>query len=154
MSCKKIILPLVAIALVFTVTSCEDLLRSLFGISIEDQINAFEATLNTADRTGILDHIHPDMKNRDQLNDPLVIDESPLGYANHDFEFGEPVVSDVNVATCSYLDGNGATGTIEFTMALDGYDWKILKLYLTLDNAPVGEEVFELKLLWAEAAEL
>lgn len=144
MNCKKIILPLVAAALVLTFTSCEELLRSLFGVSIEERIVAFEKTLNTADRADILDHIHPDMKNRDQLKDPEVIDKSPLGSSNAEFDFGDPVVNDANVATCRFLNGHGATGTIEFTMALDGYDWKILKLYLT-----VGDNAFELKRLLA-----
>ena len=151
MNCKKIILPLVTAALVLTFTSCEELLRTLFGVSIEDRIVAFEKTLNTSDRTDFLDHIHPDMKNRDQLKDLQVIDDSPLGYSNADFSFGEPVISDTNVATCSFESANG-TGTIEFTMALDGYDWKILKLYLTLPNAPPDENFFELKRLLAATA--
>jgi hypothetical protein len=142
MKCKKIILLAVATILAFTITSCAALLSSLFGVSIEDQIVAFEDTLNTPDRTDILDHIHPEMLNRDQLNDPAVIDVSPLGYANQPFTFGTPNVGDNDVAVCSYLDGNGATGTIEFAMALDGYDYKILKLTLT-----VNADVFELKRL-------
>lgn len=130
--------------LVFAVTSCEELLG---GVSIEERISAFEATLNTADRADILDHIHPDMKNRDQLNDETIIDVSPLGYANHDFDFGAPVVSDDDVASCSYTDGNDVAGQIVFVMALDGYDYKILQLTLTLDNAGPDDEPFELKRL-------
>jgi hypothetical protein len=123
-----IVLPFFA---VLALTSCEELLSSLFGTSIEDRIIAFEKTLNTAERTDILDHIHPDMKNRDQLKKPEVIEGSPIDYANHDFEFGSPSVDD-KIATCSYLDGNGATGEIVFVMALDGYDYKILELKITV----------------------
>lgn len=151
MNYKKIILPLIAVLVVLTITSCEDLLRSLFGVSIEERIVAFEKTLNTPDRTDILDHIHPDMKNRDQLKDPKVIDDSPLSYNNADFSFGEPLVSDANVATCSFRHAN-ATGTIELTMALDGLSYKILKLKLTLDDAPPDVPPFELKRLLATTA--
>lgn len=149
MKFKKIIFAAVAALFAFTVTSCDELLSSLFGVSIEERITAFETTLNTPDRPNILDHIHPDMQNRNQLNDKTAIDVSPLGYANHDFEIGAPVVDDANVATCSYVDGNGATGTIVFTMALDGYDYKILNLTLTLDNAGPDDEPFELRRLLA-----
>jgi hypothetical protein len=147
MNSKKIFFVVAAALLTFTLTSCEDLLSSLFGVSIEDRIIAFENTLNTAERTDILDHIHPDMKNRDQLNDETVIDVSPLGYANHDFDIGAPVVNDANVATCSYTDGNDTVGTIVFAMDSDGYDYKILKLTLTLDANP--DDPFELKRLLA-----
>ncbi len=146
MKYKKIIFVAVAALLVFSVTSCEELLSSLFGVSIEERITGFEATLNTADRTDILNHFHPLMENRNQLNDPAVIDDSPLRYANHDFSFGTPDIDDSNIATCSFLNGQGATGTIVFTMDLDGYDYKILKLTLTLD---AGGEPFELMRLLA-----
>ena len=86
------------------------------------------------------------MRNREQLNDETVIDVSPLGYSNHDFKFGPPAISD-DMATCTYLDGNDATGDIVFTMALDGYDYKILTLKITLDSAGPDDEPFELKRL-------
>ena len=142
----KIIIPAIVTAfLIFSMASCDQFLNSLLGVSIEDRIAEFQETLNTEARDNILDHIHPEMKNRNQLKDEKVIDESPLAYANQPFKFGAPVVSDDDVATCSFSNGNDAEGTIEFAMSLDGYDYKILKLKLTLDNAPPGDEVFELK---------
>ena len=147
MKYKNIILAAVAALTVLAVTSCDELLSSLFGVSIEERITAFEATLNTTERTDILDHIHPDMKNRKQLNDPDIILGSSLDYFNHVFEIGVPSVDDADVATCSYLDGNGATGTIEFAMALDGYDYKILRLTLTLDNVDPEDAFLEFKRL-------
>lgn len=150
MKIKTIFLCVSAVILVFAVSSCDDLLSSLFGVSIEERIAAFETTLNTAERTDILDHIHPDMKNRKQLNEPLVIDDSPIAYANHDFEIGAPTIDDQNVATCSYLDGNGAEGEIVFEMALDGYDYKIKRLTLTLDNVPPENAFLEFKRLFSK----
>jgi len=153
MKCKKIFSLAAAALVAFTLTSCEALLSSLFGVSIEDRINRFEATLNTPDRTDILDHIHPDMKNRNQLNDPEVLSGSPLDYFNHDFEIGEPEIDADDVATCSFLNGSGATGVIEFAMALDGYDYKILRLTLTLDNVAPEDAFLEFKQLLEKAAE-
>ena len=149
MKYRKIFLVAVSVCIALAVTSCDQLMSSLFGTNIEARILAFEKTLNTEDRSDILDHIHPDMKNRNQLKDPTVIDVSYLSYSNHPFTIGAPDV-DGNIAVCSYLDGNGATGTIEFTMALDGYDYKILKLKLTLENYT---DPLEFKRLLEKAAE-
>ena len=145
MNHRKILLAAIAVCTVFAITSCDQLLSSLFGTTIEAQIAAFEETLNKEDREGILDHIHPDMKNRNQLKDPTVIDVSYIGYANHPFKFSNPEVDENDVAVYDYLDGNGATGTVEFAMALDGYDYKILRLKVTLDNVA---ESLEFKRFW------
>ena len=46
---------IVAVAIfALTISSCEELLSSLFGVSIEDRISAFQDTLNTADQQDIL----------------------------------------------------------------------------------------------------
>ncbi len=133
MKYRKITLAVVTVALIFGLTSCQQLLVSLFGTTIEEQISAFQATLNTDDRSDILDHIHPDMANYQQLADPQTFIDSPLYYGYQPFTFGPPTVDKNNVAVCSFLN-DVATGTITFTMALDGYDYKILKLNITLDT--------------------
>ena len=128
-------------------TSCQELLDMLLGggIEISDQIAAFETTLNSADRADIRTHFHPGMTGYQQLADAAVFDTGPLSYANADFDFGTPDVNASNIATCTYSDGNGATGTIVFTMVLDGSDYKINKIVLTVQAVPYVLERFSSK---------
>lgn len=138
---RKILLVLLAAAVVLLLGSCDQLMSSLFGVTIEGRIESFRAALNEENRDDMQEHFHPDMTNYQQLADPKVFDGGPLAYANSTFVFGVPDVED-DVAVCSYLDGNGATGTIEFTMKRDGLNYKIFKLKLTLDSSST---VYELK---------
>ncbi len=129
---------------VIGLTSCEALLNMLFGggIEIADQIESFETTLNRANRADILTHFHPDMTGYQQLADPEVIDAGPLSYAHADFEFGTPVVDGNDIANCTFLNGDGAAGTIVFTMVLDGSDYKINKIVLTISKVEYVLERF------------
>ena len=136
----KIALLITAALFTLTLTSCQMLMDLLFGdtvtVTIAERIAAFEESLNVQDQPNILDHIHPDMRNSDQLKDPLVIGVSPLDYSNHDFIIGEPDINqETNVATCTFENGNGATGVIEFAMKLDDTEYKILRFTLTITGA-------------------
>ncbi len=141
---RKILLVLLAAGVVLLLGSCDQLMSSLFGVSIEARIDAFEDTLNTEDRADILDHLHVDMRNRQQLADPTVIDASPLGYANEPFVIGAPEVDDNDVAVCSFQHIN-ASGTIEFTMKREGLDYKILRLKLSLND---GDTTLDFRRFW------
>jgi len=140
---KNILLALLAVCIALAVTSCDQLFSSLFGTSIEARIDAFEQTLNMEDRSDMLNHFHPEMNNYNQLKDLDIFEDSYLAYANQPFTISSPEVDENDVAVCSFQHTD-ATGTIEFTMALDDYDYKILKLKLTLDDVP---EPLELKRL-------
>ena len=134
---------LFAILLVFGLVSC-DLLMSLFDVGLEtgttivERIEAFETDLNEEDRSYIAaTHFHPDMQNIDQLAQSDTLTTGPLSYANSPYTLGEPVVVTTGTterATVSFENFYGATGTIVFVMELDGTDYKIRRLTLTLDN--------------------
>ena len=147
MKLKRIGFLVCVVALAFTLSSCEELLKMLLadsGITIEEQIDGFEVTLNGVDRTDLLTHFHPvEMVSYQQLADDEVFDIGPLSYANAAFEIGVPTVDAYDVATCDYLDANGATGTIVFTMALDGSDYKIKKFVLTINTVSYVIERFQ-----------
>ena len=146
----RIALLIMAAAMMLALVSCEDLMNMLFGdtvtVTIAQRITAFETTLNGADRTGILDHLHVNMASRQQV---AALDYWELGQLAYDyapFTFGTPTVDENGVATCTYDAGNG-TGEIVFTMALEGTEYKILKLVLTIDG--VSAPPYELKRLFA-----
>ena len=148
MKIGKIALLIMVAGVSIGLTSCQallDMFLSGSGIEIADQITSFEATLNGADRADIRTHFHPDMTGYQQLADDAVFDTGPLSYANADFDFGTPTVDSNNVATCTYLDGNGATGTIVFTTLLDGADYKIKKIVLTIQTTEYVLERFSSK---------
>jgi hypothetical protein len=130
-------------AAALTFTSCEALLKALMGgVTIEEQINAFETTLNSADRGGIRSHFHPDMTGYDQIADDAVFDTGPLSYANAGFLIGEPNPIIADVATCTYSDGNGATGEIVFYMEQYELDYMIMKIELTVASVTYVLERF------------
>ena len=144
------LLALVAITLILVVglTSCEFLMDMLGftsqeGVTAEERINLFESALNSADRSNLRNHFHPDMLNYDQVADDVVIATGPLSYANAPFIIGAPsIVGDV--ATSSFENFWGATGTVVFTLLLDGLDYKIRRLVLTLDVDPTTNYTIEL----------
>lgn len=146
MTLKKIALILMAIGILFGLTSCEDLLQGLLGggVTIQEQITAFQGSLNAAARDAevLRSHLHPDMLNYQQLADLQVWEDGSLSSAYADFTFGAATVGANDVATCTYSAGNG-TGTIEFSMRLDGSDYKILRIELTIDGVAGDPYVLE-----------
>ena len=140
----------IVVALVGSLTSCQELMDLILGkegVTITERVDQFVVTLNDDNRTlaDFKSHLSPTMLNYDQI-DWDTIEAGPLSTSNADFIIGTPSVAD-NVATCTFENVNGATGTIVLTMALDGSDHKIKKITLTLASAP--DDPYELKKLSA-----
>lgn len=140
----KLLIIGISAALVLTLTSCQELLDLIMGggVTVEERVNQFELMLNNANRTvdDFKSHLHPtEMQNYAQIDEDT-IETGPLRTANADFIIGEPnFVGDI--ATCTFENVNGATGTLELQMAEDGSDYKIKKITLTLDSAPNDPQV-------------
>jgi len=131
-------------ALVGSLTSCQDLLDLILGggVTITERVDQFELMLNDENRTvaDFKSHLHPtEMQNYNQI-DTDTIETGPLRTANADFIIGVPSIAG-DIASCSFENVNGATGTLELEMAKDGSDYKIKKITLTLDSAPNDPQV-------------
>lgn len=124
-----------AVLTVALLASCEQLLNMLLsssGVTIAERIQQFEADLNAADRSNIQKNFHPSMANYYQLSDPAVLEDGPLSSVNKTFNIGTPDIDGTYVtATFSH---KYASGTIDLTMALDGDDYKIKRLDVTISQ--------------------
>jgi hypothetical protein len=142
---RRLVLLIAVITMAFALTSCQALIDLILGrntvtVSIEERITMFQETLNQQDRTGILNHLHEDMESLPNVAD-LSYWEIPFPYAYNPYAFTLQQIDANDVATYTYEDQNG-TGIIEFTMKLEGTEYKILRIYRTLDGSP---DVYELK---------
>ena len=140
---KPLKIVVLAALAVFVLTSC-DILMSLLspveGVTVAERINLFESDLNIDDRSAefVQKHFHPDVESFDQIQAEITTTYSPLRYTHHDFQIDEPssVVEsgDTQIATCTFSDAD-ADGTMVFTMKLDGENYKILKLVVTIEGS-------------------
>ncbi len=134
-----------AFATLVVFSSC-DLLMSLLdlgdgGVTVTERINLFEEDLNKEDRSQLVaTHFHPeDLDSFDQMLAEITVSTSPFRYSNAPFVIGEPssidTVGDAEVATCDFSNGFAVAGTVVFTLKLDGADYKIRRIVLTIEGA-------------------
>ena len=101
-------------------------------VSIEERINLFEKDLN--DGKDLQGHFHPELLDYENIADEEVFKSGPLSTTNAPFNISEPVITG-DVASCTFYN-TASDGMMEFTMKLDGYDYKILKLMVTVGTNP------------------
>ena len=112
-------------------------------VTITERIDAFEADLNSSDRSGLYLHFHPtETDNYNQLKDAAVINAGPLSSDNGTF----------HIVTGAAVPGSGGRQVVEGTLTHDyaqfavqfimlqyGEDWQIEELKLYQDTTLVIE---------------